>query len=70
MDILSYEELLAFCKTTDWKAGPSNVFDALGAEIISRSRIPLLVVDGRSLDTLRAAIMGDHATGTIVCEEE
>ncbi len=66
IDHLTFEELLEMCKTTDWKAGPSNVFDSLGAEIIARSKIPLLVVDGRDLGILGSAILGDASSGTFV----
>jgi uridylate kinase len=66
IDRMSFSDLLETCKTTDWKAGPSNVFDALGAEIITRNRIPLLVVEGRNLEALRSAIRGDPFPGTTV----
>lgn len=69
LDRLTFEELLEMTRTTDWKAGPSNIFDALGAEIIARSRIPLLVVDGRDLDILASAIVGDSGSGTLVSGE-
>ncbi|MCK4443954.1 MAG: UMP kinase [Thermoplasmata archaeon] len=67
---LTFEELLEMCKTTDWKAGPSNVFDSLGAEVIARSGIPLLVVDGRNVEILGSAILGDASSGTLVNGEE
>ncbi|MEE9116421.1 MAG: UMP kinase [Thermoplasmata archaeon] len=63
---MSFEELLECCKVSDWKAGPSNVFDAMGAEIIARNRIPLLVVKGRDLEALGSAIRGESFSGTTV----
>lgn len=63
---MSFEELLECCKTSDWKAGPSNVFDAMGAEIIAKNRIPLLVVKGRDLEALESAIKGKPFSGTTV----
>jgi uridylate kinase len=63
---MSFEELLECCKTSDWKAGPRNVFDAMGAEIIAKNEIPLLVVKGRDLEALRSAIMGKSFNGTTV----
>jgi uridylate kinase len=66
IDRMSFSELLETCRTTDWKAGPSNVFDALGAEIIARNRIPLLVVEGRNLEALGSAVRGDPFPGTTV----
>ncbi|MEE9223899.1 MAG: UMP kinase [Thermoplasmata archaeon] len=63
---MSFEELLECCKVSDWKAGPSNVFDAMGAEIIARNEIPLLVVKGRDLEALESAIRGESFSGTTV----
>ncbi len=63
---MSFEELLECCKTSEWKAGPSNVFDAMGAEIIAKNRIPLLVVKGRDLEALESAIKGEPFSGTTV----
>ncbi len=69
IDHLTFEQLLDMCRTKDWKAGPSNIFDALGAEVIARNSIPLLVVDGRDLSVLESAIMGDASAGTLVSGE-
>jgi uridylate kinase len=66
---MSFAELLDTCKTSDWRAGPSNVFDALGAETIARSGIPLLVVKGRDLEALGSAIRGETFSGTTVGKE-
>lgn len=63
---MSFEELLECCKTSEWKAGPSNVFDAMGAEIIAKNRIPLLVVKGRDLEALESAMKGGSFSGTTV----
>ena len=63
---MSFEELLECCKTSEWKAGPSNVFDAMGAEIIAKNRIPLLVVKGRDLEALESAMKGEPFSGTTV----
>lgn len=69
IDRLSFEDLLEFCRTSIWRAGPCNVFDALGAETLARCRIPLLVVDGRDLGQLEAAIRGMSFSGTVVDEK-
>lgn len=63
---MSFGELLECCKTSDWKAGPSNVFDAMGAEIIAKNRTPLLVVKGRDLEALGSALRGEPFSGTTV----
>lgn len=47
-------------------AGPSNVFDRLGAEIAMRNRIPIYIVNGRNLLELRRAILGEEVEGTYV----
>jgi len=47
-------------------AGPSDVFDRLGAEIAMRARIPVYIVDGRDLVDLEAAIKGEKVKGTVV----
>jgi uridylate kinase len=65
---MSFGELEEQCRTQDWKAGPSNVFDDLGAGIIAKARIPLLVVKGRDLDNLGAAIEGKPFSGTTISE--
>ncbi|UCD92931.1 MAG: UMP kinase [Methanobacteriota archaeon] len=70
LDSLSFEDLLNLTQTSSWKAGPSNVFDSMGSEILARARIPLLVVNGRDLTNLAAAIKGEEFSGTIVGGED
>jgi uridylate kinase len=48
------------------EAGQEFIFDRLGAELLGRARIPLSIVDGRSLDDLEAALTGRRFTGTVV----
>jgi len=55
---------------TDLRAGSNNVMDPVAVRIISRSRIPLLVIDGRTPDNLYEAIVQGKHAGTIVTEEE
>ena len=55
---------------TDLRAGSNNVMDPVAVRIISRSRIPLLVIDGRTPDNLFDAVMVGKTMGTIVTEEE
>jgi uridylate kinase len=47
-------------------AGASHIFDPLGAQIVKRCRIPILIVDGRDLSEMRAAILGQKIKGTII----
>ena len=48
------------------EAGPSNVFDRLGAEIAMRAGIPIYIVNGRNLEEMENAIRGKDVKGTIV----
>jgi uridylate kinase len=70
IESLSFDQLLEFCSVLDWRAGPSNVFDPLGAETLARCRIPLMAVNGRDLKNLEAAIKGERFSGTVVSEKE
>ncbi len=49
-------------------AGPSNVFDRLGAQIARDSHIDICIVDGRDLDEMRSAIEGKAIKGTVVSD--
>ncbi len=49
-------------------AGPSHVFDPLGASIASRTNIPIFIINGRKLDEMRAAIQGKKIKGTLVTD--
>lgn len=50
----------------DGVAGQEFVFDRLGADTLSRARIPLRIVLGRDLDNLEAAVRGRAFRGTSV----
>ena len=47
-------------------AGPSNVFDPVGARVLERSKISLAVLDGNDLANLRDALEGKKFEGTLV----
>lgn len=49
-------------------AGPSHVFDPLGASIAHRANIPIFIVNGRNIDEMRAAIQGKKIKGTLVTD--
>ena len=49
-------------------AGPSNVFDRLGAQIARDSHIDICIVAGRDLDEMRSAIEGKAIKGTVVSD--
>ncbi|MDR0791081.1 MAG: UMP kinase [Methanomassiliicoccaceae archaeon] len=50
-------------------AGKSYVFDPLGVKLAMRDRIDILVVDGRDIDELRNAILGNTIKGTTVSSQ-
>ncbi len=52
--------------STDGTAGQEFVFDRLGADLLTRASIPLLIVDGRDLPNLEAALRGEAFQGTTV----
>ncbi|MBR7152631.1 MAG: UMP kinase [Candidatus Methanomethylophilaceae archaeon] len=47
-------------------ASRSSVFDPLGVQIAKENRIDILIVEGRNLDELRNAIVGNDIKGTFV----
>ena len=47
-------------------AGASGVFDPMGAAIVMRSRIPLIVVAGRDLEDMSRAVRGTSVKGTVI----
>ncbi len=63
---LTHRQLLDLVNKGSHSAGPSYVFDKLGAEVAMRSEMPIYIIDGRSLQELEAAIRGEKVKGTIV----
>lgn len=50
-------------------AGKSGVFDAMGAEIVMRNHLPLMIVSGRNLEEMKKAISGStDIKGTIISD--
>lgn len=47
-------------------ASKSSVFDPLGVRLAKENRIDILIVDGRNVDELRNAILGNPINGTTV----
>jgi uridylate kinase len=50
----------------DHGAGKSSVFDPLGIKIATENKIDILIVNGRDLNDLRNAILGNNIHGTFV----
>jgi len=66
---LSWDEFRAMVHAgTTGEAGQNFLFDRLGADALSRARIPLWVVPGRDLANLEAAIAGRPCRGSRVGE--
>lgn len=63
---LTFDELDGMMSKGKHGAGRSHVFDPLGAEIVKRCRIPIMVVDGRDLEEMRNAILGREIKGTVI----
>lgn len=63
---MTIQELIDMTTIKDWNAGPTFVFDPIGAEILARANIQLYVCNGRDLKALKNAITGQEFEGTIV----
>ena len=63
---LTHQQLLDLVNKGHHSAGPSDVFDKLGAEVAMRSNVPIYIVDGRNLSELEYAVRGEKVKGTIV----
>jgi uridylate kinase len=63
---MSFKQLYDLVNKGEHGAGPSDVFDRLGADIAMKHRIPIYIVNGRNLDELRRAILGQEVQGTYV----
>jgi uridylate kinase len=65
---ITFQELYDLVNKGAHGAGPSDVFDKLGADIAMRNRIPIYIVNGRNLEELRRAIEGKEVEGTFVVD--
>ncbi|MFQ6106539.1 MAG: UMP kinase [Thermoplasmata archaeon] len=63
---MEYDDLIAMSIRARGRAGPTVIFDVVGAKIAKEARIPLLVLDGRDLTSLKNAILGKRFKGTVV----
>jgi uridylate kinase len=63
---LTPRQLLDIVGKTALAAGSNTVLDIVAARVVERSGIPLVVLDGRNPDNLRAAILSGKYTGTVV----
>ncbi len=65
-DRMSYEQLIELSSKTEHTAGPNVIFDPKGIKIAAKHKIPLLFCNGRNLDALKNAILGEEFEGTRV----
>jgi uridylate kinase len=65
-DELTHGQLYDLVNRGTHEAGPSNVFDRLGAEIAMEHNIPIYIIDGRDLKEVEAAVKGEKIKGTLV----
>ena len=63
---LTPKKLLGIVGGTALAAGSNNVLDIIAARVVERSRIPLVVLDGRDPTNLSDAILDGTVKGTIV----
>ncbi len=63
---ITHEELNRLVSHEMHCAGPSHVFDPLGASIAARANIPIYIINGRNMKEMRAAIQGKKIKGTLV----
>jgi len=65
---ITHEELNRLVSHGMHCAGPSHVFDPLGASIAARANIPIYIINGRNMKEMRAAIQGKKIKGTLVSD--
>jgi len=65
---LTSQKLLEIVGATALVAGSNNVLDVIAARVVDRSRIPLVVLDGRKPKNLEDAILKGKFVGTIVAD--
>ncbi|CAJ37037.1 UMP kinase [Methanocella arvoryzae] len=67
IDSMTPQELVDMVTKIEMTAGANNIFDPLGAQIVKRSRIPTVVVNGKQPENLIKAVKGEPI-GTIIKE--
>ncbi|MHC1708955.1 MAG: UMP kinase [Methanomassiliicoccales archaeon] len=65
---ITHQQLYELVNVGMHGAGPSNVFDRLGAQLARDNHIDICIVDGRDLGEMRAAIEGKPIKGTVVSD--
>jgi len=65
-DYLTPDELLSIIKDDRMVAGANNIIDLVAAKVVQRSRVPMLVLDGRNIEIISNALLNGIITGTVV----
>ena len=65
---ITHQQLYELVNVGMHGAGPSNVFDRLGAQVARDSGIDICIVNGRDLEDMVAAIEGRQIKGTVVSD--
>lgn len=65
---ITHQQLYELVNVGMHGAGPSNVFDRLGAQIARDAHIDICIVDGRDLGEMAAAVEGKPIKGTVVSD--
>ena len=68
-DYLTPEEMVRIIAGERLSAGANTVIDIVAAKVIQRSRIPLVVIDGRDPENLKRAVLEGIFSGTVVSEK-
>jgi len=63
---LTFRKLRDLVDKGTHEAGPSDIFDRLGAEIAMRASIPVYIIHGRDLEEIENAVRGATVKGTVV----
>lgn len=65
-DSITPEKLIDIVSAGTMGAGSNNVIDLVAAKIIQRSRIPLLVIDGKDPENLKNVLLKGKLFGSVV----
>lgn len=69
IDRLTFDELIDIVGTSLDQAGTNVVIDPVAAKVMKDSELTTFVLDGRNLENLRAALVGNDFDGTIISKE-
>ena len=66
LESLSPKQLLEIVKPCDFRPGHSGVLDPVAAELLIKTGIKTVVLDGRDLENMKNALEGERFTGTVI----